>query len=132
MSDIQKIKKKVALMFTVNLILGIASILDSLPSPLRTQYLFFLLGGIVVLVSAISLLRIAAAKDVYSLGASSIQGFWICASMGLGYIVSGPAPYFQALEITWISNVIIGLILLFVGMYFLITTSKETGVPLSV
>ena len=72
------------------------------------------------------------AKDMYSLGASSIQGFWICASMGLGYTVSGPAPYFQALEITWIPNVIIGLVLLLVGIYFLLTTSKETGVPLSV
>ena len=132
MSDIQRIKKKITVMFIINLILGAISILDALPSPIRTQYLFFLLGGIVMLVSAISLLRVAVAKDTYSLGASSIQGFWICASMGLGYIVSGPAPYFQALEITWVPNVIIGLVLLIAGMYFLLTTSKATGVPLSV
>jgi len=129
---IGKIKRRISYVFTLILILGIISIIVSLPSHIRTQYLFYTLGGITIIVSVVSLIRIRLAKDVQSLGASTIQGLWVCSSMGLGYIVSGPAPYFQALLTTWVTNLIIGIILLLLGGYFLIKTSKETGVPLSV
>jgi hypothetical protein len=130
--ELEGMRRKISYMFLGNLILGFISIADSLPSHIRTQYLFLLLGGIVMITSALSLIRVRTAKDLESLGTSSIQGFWVCASMGLGYLVSGPAPYFQASPITWVTNVIIGLILLLAGGYFLLKTSKETGVPLSV
>lgn len=100
----------------------------------RGYYLTLTLGGIVLFTSVIYVIVIKLKKDddVKGIATSAIQALWISTSMGLGYIVTANAPYFQIPQLHAMVLFAIGWVMLIFGFYSLLKLSKESGVPLAV
>ncbi|MEM4489264.1 MAG: hypothetical protein QXK88_10825 [Desulfurococcaceae archaeon] len=131
----QKIKRFAEVSIVVMLLLGVITIcLAPLTGNYRGFYLSLLLGGIIVVTSVIYLPLILVKKpeNVSGIATSAIQCLWISTSMGLGYVVTALAPYFNInLPIAMILF-IIGWIMLIHGTYSLLKISKEAKVPLAI
>ncbi len=100
----------------------------------RGYYLTLTLGGIVLFTSAIyaAVIKLKKDDDVRGIAASAIQTLWVSTSMGLGYIVTANAPYFQIPQAYAVVLFAIGWVMLLFGFYSLLKLSKESGVPLAV
>lgn len=145
MSGVDKfnsIKKFAETSIAIMLALGLLTLaLAPLTSHYRGFYLTLTLGGIVALVSAIYLPIIHMRKhmrkvrkdsDVRKVAVPAIQSLWISTSMGLGYIVTAPAPYFQLTLPIAATLFVIGWVMLAYGLYALFRISRQSGVPLAV
>lgn len=133
--DVVKFKKECLTSMTVMLLLGILTIvLGPLTGHYRGLYLCMTLGIIILIASVgyLSILYRKAAKDLRALAVPTMQSLWVSTSMGLGYIVTALAPYFQINTSVAIVVFIVGWALLLFGSYKLVTISKKTGVPLAV
>ncbi|MDH5815460.1 MAG: DUF917 domain-containing protein [Candidatus Nezhaarchaeota archaeon] len=91
-------------------------------------------GRVIVLASIIYLPLIAAKRPerIREIATSAIQSLWISTSMGLGYVVTALAPYFNISFAIAIVLFVIGWIMLVYGTYALLKISRETKVPLAV
>ncbi len=100
----------------------------------RGYYLTLTLGGIVLFTSVIYAIsiKLKSSEDVKGIATSAIQALWVSTSMGLGYIVTANAPYFQIPQAYAIALFAIGWVMLLFGLYSLLKLSKESGVPLAV
>lgn len=100
----------------------------------RGYYLTLVLGGIVLLTSCVYAVLIGLKKDgdIKGIATSAIQALWISTSMGLGYIVTANAPYFQIPQAYAIALFAIGWVMLLFGLYGLLKLNKKGGVPLAV
>jgi hypothetical protein len=100
----------------------------------RGYYLTLTLGGIVLATTIIYaiLVELKDNNDIKGIATSAIQALWISTSMGLGYIVTAYAPYFQIPSAHATTLFIIGWVMLLLGMYSLLKLSKESGVSLAV
>ncbi|MEM4803852.1 MAG: hypothetical protein QXZ45_04705, partial [Candidatus Nezhaarchaeales archaeon] len=89
---------------------------------------------VIVLASIIYLPLIAAKRPerIREIATSAIQSLWISTSMGLGYVVTALAPYFNISFAIAIVLFVIGWIMLVYGTYALLKISRETKVPLAV
>jgi len=63
---------------------------------------------------------------------SAIQSLWISTSIGLGYVVTALAPYFNINFPVAVALFVIGWVMLVYGGYALLRISRECKVPLSV
>ncbi len=118
----------------LTLVLGLITlVLSPFAGGYRGEYLLLALGGIVTIISAIYLpiihFKRTTLKDI---AVPAIQCLWITTSMGLGYLVTAPAPYFMLTRATEAVMFAIGAILLLYGIFALLKISRETGVPLAV
>ncbi len=100
----------------------------------RGYYLTLTLGGIVLFTSGIYtvLIKLKSDEDIKGIATSAIQALWISTSMGLGYIVTANAPYFQIPQAYAAALFVIGWVMLLFGLYSLLKLSRESGVPLAV
>ncbi len=100
----------------------------------RGYYLTLTLGGIVLFTSVIYaiLIKLKRGEDIKGTATSAIQALWVSTSMGLGYIVTANAPYFQIPQAYAVTLFVIGWVMLLFGLYGLLKLSKESGVPLAV
>ncbi len=120
---------------TLMLVLGaITLVLAPLTGHYRGYYLALFLGGVIVFVSAIYLpvIYLRRSDDIRRIAVPAMQSLWVSTSMGLGYVVTALAPYFQIQ--LWVAYVLfaIGWIMLLYGLYALLRISRESGVPLAV
>lgn len=118
----------------LTLVLGVVTLLLSpFAGCYRGEYLLLTLGGIVTVTSAIYLpvihLKRTTLRDI---AVPAIQCLWITTSMGLGYLVTAPAPYFRLAKAVEAVMLVIGALLLVYGVFALLRISRETGVPLAV
>lgn len=131
----QKIKKFAEASIAIMLLLGAATLsLAPLTGSYRGFYLSLFLGGIVVLVSIVYLPLIITkkAENVKEIGTSAVQCLWVSTSMGLGYVVTALAPYFNINLAVAAVLFAIGWVMLLYGSYALLKISREAGVPLAV
>jgi len=103
----------------------------------RGFYLCLALGGITALSSAASLAIVALKKptgnpDAKGIARLAMEGLWVCTSMGLGFLVTAPAPYFSLKPAVAAALFAVGLLMLAFGWYALSKLSKKTGLPLSI
>ncbi len=120
---------------TLMLVLGaVTLVLAPLTGHYRGSYLALFLGGVIVFVSAVYLpiIYLRKASDARRIAVPAMQSLWVSTSMGLGYVVTALAPYFQIKLWVAYTLFIIGWIILLYGLYALLKISKETGVPLAV
>jgi len=130
-----KVKKFAERSILLMLILGIITLaLGPATGHYRGFYLALFLGVVIVVASGAYLPIIYSRKadDVKKIAVPAIQSLWISTSMGLGYVVTALAPYFQIVTGVAITLFIIGWIMLIYGTYALLKISKESGVPLAV
>jgi len=135
MDKFNSIKKFAETSIAIMLVLGLLTLaLAPFTGHYRGFYLVLTLGGIVVLVSAIHLPITHMRKDgdIRKVAVPAIQSLWISTSMGLGYIVTAPAPYFQLALPVAATLFVIGWIMLAYGLYALFRISRQCGVPLAV
>ncbi|MBC7113844.1 MAG: hypothetical protein H5T34_07540 [Candidatus Methanomethyliales bacterium] len=133
--DLAKFKKECVSSLAVMLILGIITlVLAPFTGHYRGLYLCSLLGIIIVFASGAYLFLVygRAAKDIRDIAVPTMQSLWVSTSMGLGYIVTALAPYFQISATIAAVLFIVGWCLLLFGAYRLVTISKKTGIPLAV
>lgn len=133
--DLSKFKKECVTSLGVMLILGVITlVLGPFTGHYRGFYLCTLLGIIIVVASGGYLILIygRTAKDLREIAVPTMQSLWVSTSMGLGYIVTALAPYFQITMTVAVVVFIVGWCLLLFGAYRLITISKKAGVPLAV
>jgi len=134
-ADPRKIKKFAEISIIIMLVLGIVT-LGLAPSTgnYRGFYLSIFLGGVIVAVSVIYLPIVHTRKveNIKEIAVPAIQSLWVSTSMGLGYVVTALAPYFQIVLPVAIALFIIGWIMLIYGSYALLRLSKEAKVPLAV
>jgi len=133
--DTQKIKKFAELSMALMLVLGLITlILAPFTGHYRGFYLTIFLGCIMFVVSVVYLpiVHFKKTEDAKSIATPAIQSLWISTSMGLGYVVTALAPYFQITLSTAIILFIVGWIILLYGTYALLRLSKWAGVPLAV
>ncbi|RLG88319.1 MAG: hypothetical protein DRO18_01670 [Thermoprotei archaeon] len=134
-ADPRKIKKFAEISIIIMLVLGIVT-LGLAPSTgnYRGFYLSIFLGGVIVAVSVIYLPIVHTRKveNIKEVAVPAIQSLWVSTSMGLGYVVTALAPYFQIVLPVAIALFIIGWIMLIYGSYALLRLSKEAKVPLAV
>ncbi len=133
--DLAKFKKECVSSLSIMLILGIVTlVLAPFTGHYRGLYLCSLLGIIIVVASGVYLFLVygRAAKDLREIAVPTMQSLWVSTSMGLGYIVTALAPYFQITAAIATVLFIVGWCLLLFGAYKLVTISKKTGVPLAV
>ena len=134
-ADPRKIKKFAEISIIIMLVLGIVT-LGLAPSTgnYRGFYLSIFLGGVIVAVSVIYLpiVHTRKAENIKEVAVPAIQSLWVSTSMGLGYVVTALAPYFQIVLPVAIALFIIGWIMLIYGSYALLRLSKEAKVPLAV
>ena len=100
----------------------------------RGFYLALTLGGIIAVSSAIYLPLVGRNKgeDLKEVATPAIQSLWISTSMGLGYVVTAYAPYFQLPPSVATALFAVGWIMLGLGLYSLLKLSRKSGVPLAV
>jgi len=100
----------------------------------RGYYLTLTLGGIVLFTSGVytAVIKLKSDEDIKGIATSAIQALWVSTSMGLGYIVTANAPYFQIPQAYAAALFAIGWVMLLFGLYGLLKLSKESGVPLAV
>lgn len=133
--DLSKFKKECITSLSIMLILGIVTlVLAPFTGHYRGLYLCSLLGIIIVVASGGYLLLLygRSPKDIREVAVPTMQSLWVSTSMGLGYIVTALAPYFQITMTVAAVAFIVGWCLLLFGAYRLVTISKKTGVPLAV
>ncbi|MEM2079972.1 MAG: hypothetical protein QW104_04745 [Nitrososphaerota archaeon] len=133
--DLTKFKKECVSSLAIMLILGLVTLtLAPFTGHYRGLYLCLSLGIIIVIASGayLFLLYGRIPKDLKEIAVPTMQSLWVSTSMGLGYIVTALAPYFQINMTVAPVLFILGWCLLLFGAYRLITISKKTGVPLAV
>ncbi len=131
--DLNGLKNEAKLVLTITTIIGLITIIIGVASgSYRALFLCSTLGSIVVFFSVVELIRSIKGNSVRKVGIPYIQGLWISSSMGLGYVVTAPAPYFQLPQLLSGTLFIIGWVLLGLGVYKLLSVSKRTGLPLTV
>lgn len=133
--DLVRFKRECITSLAVMLILGVVTLaLAPFTGHYRGLYLCSLLGVIIVIASGGYLLLLYGrpGKDLKEIAVPTMQSLWVSTSMGLGYIVTALAPYFQINTTVAVAVFILGWCLLLFGAYRLITISKKTGVPLAV
>ncbi|MEM0241048.1 MAG: hypothetical protein QW794_08225 [Thermosphaera sp.] len=131
----QRIKRFTEVSIVIMLLLGAITLcLAPLTGSYRGFYLSLFLGSVIVLASIIYLPLIAAKRPerIREIATSAIQSLWISTSMGLGYVVTALAPYFNISFAIAIVLFVIGWIMLVYGTYALLKISRETKVPLAV
>jgi cobalamin synthase len=134
-SSPQKVKRFAEVSIAIMLVLGVVTIaLAPFTGHYRGFYLSIFLGAIVVIASVVYLPLVHAkkAEDFGGIGVSAIQSLWISTSMGLGYVVTALAPYFNINFPAAVALFVIGWVMLVYGGYALLRISKECKVPLSV
>ncbi len=134
MSEQESLKRLALISIAVMLILGVASMaVGATLENYRARYLLMLLGGIVVVDSAVYLpIVYARREDPRRIAVPALQSLWISTSMGLGYLVTAPAPYFQLSKALEAFMAVVGAIMLVYGLYSLLVISRRSGVPLAV
>ncbi len=131
--DLEKLKSEAKTVLSIMAAIGLLTIILGIASGnYRGQFLCLTLGLIVVFFSVVELIRSLRGANVRSIGIPYIQGLWVSASMGLGYVVTSPAPYFQLPPLFSAILFIIGWVLLGLGVYKLLSVSRKTGLPLAV
>jgi len=131
--DLEKLRNEAKTVLSVTAAIGLLTIVLGIASGNhRGQFLCLTLGLIVVFFSTVELVRSLKGADVRSIGIPYIQGLWVSASMGLGYVVTSPAPYFQLPPLFSAMLFIIGWVLLGLGVYRLLSVSRRTGLPLAI
>jgi cobalamin synthase len=131
----QKVKRFAEVSIAVMLVLGIVTLaLAPFTGHYRGFYLSIFLGAIIVVASVVYLpiVHMKKAEDLRGVGVPAIQSLWVSTSMGLGYVVTALAPYFNINFSTAVALFVVGWILLIYGCYALLRISKESKVPLSV
>lgn len=133
--DVSNIKKMSLTTLISMTILGIITLaISPLTGHYRGYYLCLTLGLVIVITQLIYLLIIYSKRtsDVRDIGRPAIQALWIGTSMGIGYLVSAPAPYFLIPLPISLMLIIIGIILIIYGIYRLLKISRITGLPLAI
>lgn len=132
--SVEAFKKQAALRIVVMLVLGLITlVLAPFTGHYRGYYLCLTLGGIIFVTSVIYLALIYASKrELRDVAIKSMQCLWISTSMGIGYMVTALAPYFNIVMPINIVLFVIGLVLTVFGAYVLLAFSKRTGIPLAV
>ncbi len=131
----KKVKKFSLGSITLMLILGLITMAIGFGAGnYRGFYLSLTLGGIITAASAIYLPLVARKpeSDPVGIATPAIQSLWISTSMGLGYVVTAFAPYFELPTAIAAILFIIGWIMLIFGLYSLLKLSKESGASLAV
>ncbi|MCS7139538.1 MAG: hypothetical protein N3F04_00085 [Candidatus Nezhaarchaeota archaeon] len=130
----QVFKRWVSLRIVLMLVLGVITIVVApIIGHYRGFYLCLTLGGIIVITSIVYLAVIYLGKgDVKWMASKSIQCLWVCTSMGIGYMVTSLAPYFNIAIPIGVLLFVVGLIMTVIGAYYLVTISRRTGIPLSI
>jgi len=134
-SSPQKVKRFAEVSIAIMLVLGVVTIaLAPFTGHYRGFYLSIFLGAIAVTASVIYLPLVYAkkAEDLRGIGVSAIQSLWISTSIGLGYVVTALAPYFNINFPVAVALFVIGWVMLVYGGYALLRISRECKVPLSV
>jgi len=134
-SSPQSVKRFAEASIAIMLVLGVVTLaLAPFTGHYRGFYLSIFLGAIIVVVSVVYLpiVYVKRAEDLRGIGVPAIQSLWISTSMGLGYVVSALAPYFNINFPVAVALFIIGWIMLVYGCYALLKISKECKVPLSI
>jgi len=134
-SSPQRVKRFAETSIAIMFVLGVVTLaLAPLTGHYRGFYLSIFLGAIIVVVSAVYLpiVRVKKAEDLRGIGTSAIQSLWVSTSMGLGYVVSALAPYFNINFPVAVALFIIGWLILVYGCYALLKISRECKVPLSI
>jgi len=100
----------------------------------RGFYLCITLGsvGLVTSIVYIPLIHYAKTATIKDIGRKAIQDIWILTSMGIGYMVTAFAPYFNIVPAISVILFLIGAFMSIYGAYNLIKISKRTGLPLAV
>ncbi|MEM4488487.1 MAG: hypothetical protein QXK88_06800 [Desulfurococcaceae archaeon] len=133
--DVITFKKWALSRIVVMLVLSMLSLaLAPFTGHYRGFYLAITLGGIITVtcVVYIPLIYVKKAESVKDVAVRAIQCLWVATSMGIGYMVTALAPYFQMTPATGIALFVIGLIMSIIGTIIMLTISKRTGVPLAV
>jgi len=134
-SSPQRVKRFAEASIAIMLVFGVVTLaLAPFTGHYRGFYLSIFLGAIIVVVSVVYLpiVYVKRAEDLRGIGVPAIQSLWISTSMGLGYVVSALAPYFNINFPVAVALFIIGWIMLVYGCYALLKISKECKVPLSI
>jgi len=130
-----RVKKFAEMSVAIMLVLGLITLaLAPVTGHYRGFYLAIFLGAIIVISSGVYLPVIHArgVDDVKKVAVPAIQSLWISTSMGLGYVVTALAPYFQISMGVAVTLFVIGWVMLLYGVYALLRLSRESGVPLAV
>gem|GEM_PF-760052 len=130
-----RLKKEAMTYITIMMVLGLVTIaLGFFAGGYRGFYLALTLGGIIAVSSAIYLPLVGRrkAEDLKEVATPAIQSLWISTSMGLGYVVTAYAPYFQLPPSVATALFAVGWIMLGLGLYSLLKLSRKSGVPLAV
>jgi len=132
--DLNAFKKESLTTISVMLALGLVTLaLGPLTGGYRGFYLCLTLGLIITVSSAIYLVVIyTKTTTLKSLAVPTIQSLWISTSMGLGYVVTAYAPYFEINFPVATALFVIGWIMLIFGAFKLLTISRKTGIQLAV
>jgi len=131
-SDFKKISIKSLIPM---MILGIITLaISPLTEHYRGYYLCLTFGLIITITQIIYLIIIYLKRtdNIRDIGRPTIQALWIGTSMGIGYLVTAPAPYFLIPLSVSLILVAIGIILIIYGIYNLVKISKITGLPLAI
>ena len=134
-SSPQRVKRFAEVSIVIMLVLGVVTLaLAPLTGHYRGFYLSIFLGAIIVVASVVYLpiVYVKRAEDLRGFGVPAIQSLWISTSMGLGYVVSALAPYFNINFPVAVTLFIIGWIMLAYGCYALLKISRECKIPLSI
>lgn len=83
--------------------------------------------AIIVIASVVYLpiVRMKKAEDLRGVGVPAIQSLWISTSMGLGYVVTALAPYFNINFSTAVALFVIGWVMLIYGCYALLKIRRN-------
>jgi len=134
-AEISRFRKETELSIAVMLALGIITLLLApLTGHYRGLYLCLTLGLITVIVSAayLPVIHMKRASSLKDIAIPAMQSLWVSTSMGLGYIVTALADYFQIVFPVAATLFIVGWIMLFFGLYRLTYISKKANVPLAI
>ena len=95
---------------------------------------FLIFGVVALILLGLNTLRLAkfTGDDITRVGEVTVQGGWIWTSFSLVYITMAPAGIYEMIPSYMAVVEVIGVVLLFSGVYVLLKAKKETGVALSV
>ncbi len=117
------------------MVLGIITLaLSPLTGHYRGYYLCLTLGLVITITQLIYLpiIYLKRTNNARDIGRPAMQALWIGTSMGIGYLISAPAPYFLIPLPILLALIVIGMILIIYGIYNLLKISRLTGLPLAI
>ena len=124
---IKRVRLSILILITLSIIAFGVAIGSS-----KAMVSFGLTSALVIIFSAITLLRLSPNKDIKILGEVTIQGLWVVTSLGLVYLTLPLAPIFGLPLVNMAILMVLGLIISLMGALELYRTSKLTGVKLSI